>query len=156
MPLPVIIVLDNVRSLHNVGAIFRTADAVDLKEIVLAGITPSPPRFEIDKTALGAVKSVAWQYLCDPKPYLLSLKAQGFKILALEQTKQAVSLYKENPTFPLVLIVGHEREGVEKELLAICDDHLFIPMNGTVHSLNVSNASAVALYELRRKYELLP
>lgn len=155
MHLPVILVLNNVRSLHNVGAIFRTADAVDLKEIILAGITPSPPRFEIDKTALGAVESVNWQYLSDPKPYIFSLKSQGFKILALEQTKQAVSIYEKTLAFPLVLIVGHEREGVEKELLAICDEHLFIPMNGTVHSLNVSNASAVALYELRRKYALL-
>ena len=153
MSLPLILVLHNVRSLHNVGAIFRSADGADVKQIILSGLTPTPPRHEISKTALGATESISWQYLRDLAPKLKELKKAGYSIAALEQTSSAKNFYTQKVKLPLVLIVGHEREGIEKEILELCDLQLELPMLGkNAHSLNVSNATSIALYELVRRF----
>lgn len=151
--LPVILALDNIRSLHNVGAIFRSADAAGCQKILLGGLTPIPPRPEIEKTALGASKTIAWEYTKRLPELLLTHQRQGFTLCALEQTDQALNLFTTPVEFPLVLIIGHEREGVSRECLDLCASHFFLPMEGqSAHSLNVSNATAVALYELLRRF----
>jgi 23S rRNA (guanosine2251-2'-O)-methyltransferase len=143
------IALNNVRSLHNVGAIFRTADAVGAS-IILGGLTPAPPREEIAKTALGTVETVQWE----AAPYLfeklLEFKNKGFTLYALEQTPTATPIDKASLTLPAVLVVGHEREGVEPDILALCDEHLVLPMYGSgAKSLNVSVAAGIAMYAFR-------
>ena len=151
--LPVIVVLDNVRSLHNVGAIFRSSEAAGVQKIVLGGLTPVPPRHEIEKTALGATQTLQWQHVKDLIPYLNELKEEGYALYALEQTEAARNLLQTKLSFPLALIVGHEREGVEPEILQAVPNHLEIPMRGTgVHSLNVSAATSIALYESVRQF----
>lgn len=151
---PLILVLDNVRSLFNVGAVFRSADGAGVEKIILAGLTPTPPRHEIEKTALGATKTVLWEYLVQLKAYLTAQKKAGFCLAALEQTKSSQNLFKSKLEFPLILIAGHEREGVQPEILDLCDLHLEIPMCGqSAHSLNVSSAVSIALYEARRQYD---
>ena len=149
MPLtPVIVVLNNVRSLHNVGAIFRSADAINAEKIILGGLTPVPPRHEIEKTALGATETVPWEYCKDIIPELQRLKAEGYFLYALEQTDTAENIFETELEKPAVLVVGHEREGVEKDVLTICDFHLMIPMLGkSAKSLNVSTATTVALFQ---------
>lgn len=150
--LPLILVVENVRSLHNIGAIFRSADAAGVEQIILTGLTATPPRHEIEKTALGATQSVPWTHVVDPLPTLRSLKERGYTVAALEQTPTACDLYTCPVSFPLALIVGHERMGVSAETLAVCDYHLELPMHGhSAHSLNVSTATTVALYELGRR-----
>ena len=151
--LPIILVLNNVRSLHNVGSLFRTAAAANIKKIVLGGLTPTPPRAEISKTALGGVDSIPWIHVLNLNDYLTDLKQDGYQIIALEQTSSSKPLFLTRPKFPLALIVGHEREGVEQNILKLCDYHIELPMseNG-IHSLNVSNAGSIALYELWRQF----
>jgi len=149
------LILNNIRSLLNVGAIFRTADATAVSKILLTGITPAPPRPEIDKTALGAQESVDWQYFADGVEAIKSIRKPRL-IIALEQTNQSQNLF--NWTLPgnfqgnLLLIVGHEREGIEQKLLDLADVHLEIPMFGkSAKSLNVATATGVTLYELKKK-----
>lgn len=149
--LPLTLVLHNLRSLHNVGAIFRSADAVGVEQLVLAGVTPTPPRAEISKTALGTTESVTWHQALDLVRFISEKRAAGYAIYALELTESAQDLYTSTLQFPAVLIAGHERVGVEPEILALCDQHLFLPMNGQAHSLNVATACGIALYELRRQ-----
>lgn len=160
----IIILLNNIRSLLNVGAIFRTADAVGVEKILLTGTTGHPPRNEISKTALGAENTVPWEYFFDPVEAIKSIKSSHTDkrpltptlIIALEQTARSQNIFdwhipdgfKEN----LILIVGHEREGVEQKLLDLTDVHLEIPIYGqSAKSLNVATATGIALYELKRK-----
>ena len=151
--LPLVIVADNVRSLHNIGALFRSADAVNLEEIILIGLSPTPPRWELEKTALGATKSVPWSYSEKIEPVLQALREQGRTVYALEQTAASTDLLRAHFNFPAALIVGHEKEGVSPEALALADHHLEIPMHGTsAHSLNVSTASTVALYRFAEQF----
>jgi tRNA G18 (ribose-2'-O)-methylase SpoU len=147
-----ILVLDNVRSLHNVGAIFRTADGAGVSSIILGGLTPTPPRHEITKTALGATDTVPWEYSRDLAQRLKELKTKGYAIYALELSQTAVPIYQTQLTTPSVLIVGHEREGVHPDLLQLADVHIKLPMLGTsAHSLNVSVATGIAVYEFGRQ-----
>ncbi|MBU6389556.1 TrmH family RNA methyltransferase [Patescibacteria group bacterium] len=151
--LPGILVLENIRSLHNVGAIFRTADAAHVQRLILAGTTPKPPRHEIDKTALGAVETVPWEWTSRLNRYLRERKQEGYHLYALEQTGTAVDIFSADLLFPFILIAGHEREGVSRETLAECPVHLELPMRGeSAHSLNVSTAAAIALYEFGRRF----
>ena len=151
--LPVVLLVDKVRSLHNIGSLFRTAEGANIEEIILSEFSAIPPRPEIEKTALGATSSVRWQQVKSLKDYALKLKEQGYTLCALEQTDHSTNLFTTETKFPLALIIGHEREGVDPELLALCDLHIELPMDGTVvHSLNVSNATAITLYELRRRF----
>ncbi|RMG61179.1 MAG: TrmH family RNA methyltransferase, partial [Calditrichaeota bacterium] len=136
--LPVSVVLDNIRSLHNVGSIFRTCDAARVEQLLLTGITGRPPRREIDKTALGAVESVPWRYFPSAGETLTRLKQQGYTVYILEQTNQSLPFYKVNFQFPAALVVGNEVFGVDEQLLPLADQCVDIPMFGEKHSLNVS------------------
>ncbi len=138
--LPVVILLDNVRSLHNVGSAFRTADAFSLEKILLTGITGTPPHREIHKTALGATESVSWEYCESPAVAVQRCKDQGYQIWAVEQTTESTPLNKFVPRTnqPYCLVFGNEINGVSDEVLALADGALEIPQSGTKHSLNIS------------------
>jgi tRNA G18 (ribose-2'-O)-methylase SpoU len=153
--LPVAVVLENVRSLYNVGAFFRTADAVGAGPIVLAGITPTPDDPRIAKTALGAERTVTWSKAADAAVAVDSLRARGFEIAAVETSLRAVDVFDWQPHFPVCVIFGHEVEGVQPALLERCDVHVRIPTLGTKGSINVATAGGVVLYELLRKYREL-
>ncbi|HTX34077.1 MAG TPA: RNA methyltransferase [Bryobacteraceae bacterium] len=150
--LPVSVLLDNVRSLYNVGAFFRTADAAGVEKLYLSGITGRPPKRGIAKTALGAEESVPWEYAWEARPALEALRERGYEIAAVETSVHAVDLFDWRPRFPVCLVFGHEVEGIRAEIAAFCDTHVRIPMLGAKHSLNVATAGGVAIYELLRKY----
>lgn len=156
---PMIVILDNIRSLHNVGSIFRTADAVGVKKLYLCGITPSPldrfgvVRAELAKVSLGAEKTVAWESASDTSKLITTLKKQGYKIVALEQTPTSLAYYAlPHATYPLnkvALILGAEVDGVSPTVLKKCDAMIEIPMSGAKESLNVAVAFGVAAFRLR-------
>jgi tRNA G18 (ribose-2'-O)-methylase SpoU len=150
--LPVIALLDNVRSLYNVGAFFRTADAVRAEAIVLAGITPTPDDRRVGKTALGAEHSVAWSKAVSTAAAIDDLRSRGFEIAAIETSLHAVDLFSWRPRFPVCVVFGHEVDGIAPALLERCDVHVRIPTLGTKGSINVATAGGVVLYELLRKY----
>jgi tRNA G18 (ribose-2'-O)-methylase SpoU len=149
------VLLDNVRSMYNVGAFFRTADASALEKLYLCGITGYPPKHAISKTALGADETVPWEHAWEPVPVAHTLRAQGYEMAAIETSVHAVDLFDWTPRFPVCVVFGHEVEGVRPELSALCDTHIRIPMLGTKHSLNVATAGGVVIYELLRKYRAL-
>lgn len=153
--LPVSVVLENVRSLYNVGAFFRTADAVALERLYLAGITGYPPQNMITKTALGAEETVPWERCGNAPEMLRKLRDAGHEIAAIETSVHAVDLFEWTPRFPVCVVFGHETDGLLPDTAALADTHIRIPMLGRKHSLNVASAGAVVLYELLRKYRLL-
>ncbi len=153
--LPVQVILHDVRSLYNVGAFFRTADAVRLEQVCLSGITGHPPHREISKTALGAEDHVRWRRCSDPREYIETLRNSECEVAAVETSSTAVDLFDWQPRFPVALLFGHEVNGLNDELLASCDTHVRLPMRGVKHSLNVATAGGVVLYELLRKYRAL-
>ncbi|WP_092767681.1 RNA methyltransferase [Hymenobacter actinosclerus] len=146
---PLTLVLDNVRSLHNVGAAFRTADAFAVEKIWLCGITGRPPHRDITKTALGSTESVVWEYAPTTLEALLQLKAAGYVLVAVEQTTESILLadFIIAADQPYALVMGNEVFGVDDEVLALCDAAVEIPQFGTKHSLNVSVAAGVVLWE---------
>jgi tRNA G18 (ribose-2'-O)-methylase SpoU len=150
--LPVSVFLDNVRSAYNVGAFFRTADAVRADTLYLSGFTARPPHAKIAKTALGAEASVRWEGVDDPAAALARLRAWGWEIAAIETSVHAVDLFDWAPSFAVCVVFGHEVDGVRPEVLAACDTHVRLPMLGLKHSLNVATAGGVVLFELLRKY----
>jgi tRNA G18 (ribose-2'-O)-methylase SpoU len=147
---PIVLVLDNIRSMHNIGATFRIADAFLLKKIYLCGITACPPHREIHKTALGAEEAVVWEYISHITTLLPRLKARGYVIAALEQTDQSIALqdYSSSPFQKHALVFGNEVFGISEEALALCDVALEIPQYGTKHSLNVSVSIGIAVWEM--------
>ena len=151
--LPIVVVLDNVRSLHNVGSIFRTADAFGLAGLCLCGITATPPSVEIHKTALGAEDSVAWRYFDHTTDAVAQLRLEGYEIVCLEQVEARISLDRWQATAEgrYALVVGHEVKGVDQEVVDLCDSAIEIPQYGTKHSLNVSVATGVCLWEMQRQ-----
>jgi 23S rRNA (guanosine2251-2'-O)-methyltransferase len=151
-PLPVSVLLENVRSLYNVGAFFRTGDAVSLEKLYLAGFTGYPPQKMITKTALGAEETLAWERTPDAKARVLALRTLNYEIAAIETSVHAVDLFDWQPRFPVCVLFGHETDGLTPELAALADTHVRIPMLGQKHSLNVATAGGVVLYELLRKY----
>ena len=142
------VLLNNIRSLHNVGSVFRTSDGAGVKKIFLCGQTGYPPRDEITKTALGAEECVPWEYYIDPLDCIRHLKKKNIKIVALEQVKKSVDYKKYKPKYPICLVVGHEIDGVQNEILNLCDDAIEIQMRGKKRSLNVSVAFGIAVYNL--------
>jgi tRNA G18 (ribose-2'-O)-methylase SpoU len=150
---PVCIVLDNVRSLHNVGSAFRTADAFRLEKIFLTGITGTPPHREIEKTALGATSSVSWEYCEQPLDAVAGLKSQGYTVIVVEQTTESVSLDQFLPLADAkyCLVFGNEVHGVSTELVEICDLALEIPQSGTKHSLNISVCLGIVVWDIFQK-----
>ncbi|UOR05201.1 RNA methyltransferase [Hymenobacter aerilatus] len=150
---PLVLVLDNVRSLHNVGAAFRTADAFAVEKIWLCGITGRPPQREITKTALGSTESVAWEYAPTTVAAVEQLKAAGYQVVAVEQTTESQPLpaFRPTPGQGYALVMGNEVFGVDDEVLALCDAAVEIPQFGTKHSLNVSVAAGVVLWDFISK-----
>ncbi|NTW69662.1 MAG: RNA methyltransferase [Chlorobiaceae bacterium] len=148
---PIYLMLHNIRSMWNVGSMFRTADAAGIEKMILSGYTATPPRKEIDKTALGAQESVSWEYHADPLAVLSDLKRAGMKICGLEITEASRPYTAmSSADFPLCLVVGNEVDGLEPDVLDLCDDVLEIAQYGTKHSLNVAVASGIALFEFVR------
>jgi 23S rRNA (guanosine2251-2'-O)-methyltransferase len=150
--LPVSILLDNVRSMYNVGAFFRTADGAGIERLLLSGITARPPKSAISKTALGAEERVPWQGVDNPPETVRKLHAGGYEIAAIETSVGALDLFDWRPRFPICVLFGHEVDGLARDLLGLCDTYVRIPMLGLKHSLNVASAGAVVMYELLRKY----
>ncbi|MCT4288432.1 RNA methyltransferase [Elizabethkingia anophelis] len=147
--IPVIVLLDGIRSMNNVGAVFRTADAFIIEKVVLCGITPQPPHREIHKAALGATESVDWYYENNVTDALQKLKSEGYKILAIEQTTGSIALNEQviSKDEKYVVIMGNEVDGVSDEALALCDGFIEIPQQGTKHSLNVSVCAGIIMWE---------
>jgi tRNA G18 (ribose-2'-O)-methylase SpoU len=149
--LPVVVIVDNVRSLYNVGSIFRTSDGVLIEKLVLSGFTPRPPRKEIDKTALGATESVPWEYIKDPAEAVRQFKKSGYHAFCLELTEEVRPYFEVSTAeFPLCLVIGNEITGVSAGVLAECDNAIEIPQFGIKQSLNVAVAYGVAIFELSR------
>ncbi len=154
--IPLSIFLDNIRSLHNVGSIFRTADAFRIEKIYLGGITGTPPHREIQKTALGATESVNWEYVSDSLNTLTILKNEGYKIVIVEQTTDSVLLhtFQPAPGDRYCLVFGNEVNGVSEEVVQLGDLAIEIPQVGTKHSLNVSVCLGIVVWEIFRKIRL--
>ena len=152
--LPIIIVLDNVRSLSNVGAVFRTADAFRIGELYLCGITACPPHREIHKTALGADETVKWQYFETTEVACKALKGKGYKIFAVEQIEHSKMLQDFKFEINTALIMGNEVEGVSEGVLSYCDGALELPQEGTKHSLNVSVCAGIVMWKVFEQLHL--
>jgi len=156
--IPLVVVLDNVRSLHNIGSIFRTGDAFRIQALVLCGITAQPPHREIHKTALGATESVNWSYEASTTEAVLRLKEEAYHIYAVEQAQGALSL--KNATFDpqqrYALVLGHEIRGVDQAVVDLSDQCIEIPQYGTKHSLNISVAAGIVIWEAFSKLSRLP
>lgn len=153
--LPAAVLLDNVRSMYNVGAFFRAADGVGLERLCLCGITAHPPKKAISKTALGSEDTVRWEHDWDVLHMAGQLRGSGFEIAAIETRLGGVDLFDWQPRFPVCVAFGNEVEGLHPELLRMADTHVRIPMLGQKNSLNVATAGGVVLYELLRKYRVL-
>lgn len=152
--LPAAVLLDNVRSMYNVGAFFRAADGAGLEKLCLCGITAYPPKKAISKTALGAEESVRWEHDWDAVKMAEELRRSGFELAAIETGPHSVDLFDWQPRFPVCVAFGNEVEGLRPELLEMADTHVRIPMLGRKNSLNVATAGGIVLYELLRKYRL--
>lgn len=141
-------VLDNIKSMYNVGAIFRTADALRVKKIFLCGITATPPRHKIYKVSMGAVEWVGWEYYKSTVEAVEKLKKEKVQIIALEQTNKSIDYKKADYKKPLAIVLGHEKNGVSDEVLKLCDLSVEIPMFGYANSLNVATAAGIIGYEV--------
>jgi tRNA G18 (ribose-2'-O)-methylase SpoU len=152
---PIIVVLDNIRSLNNVGAVFRTSDAFLIEKIYLCGITATPPHREIHKTALGATESVDWEYKEDTLALVNELKAQGVLVAAIEQVENSVMLdeFSLDATKKIAIVLGNEVKGVQQEVVSAADYCIEIPQKGTKHSLNISVSCGVVLWDLYQKFQ---
>jgi len=152
---PIILVLDNIRSLNNIGSVFRTADAFLIKAIYLCGITAQPPHREIQKTALGATETVEWNYFSTTIEAVTELKNLGYKLVAIEQTENSTMLndFKCSKDEPLALIFGNEVLGVEQEVINEVDEVVEIPQYGTKHSLNISVSVGVVVWDVFNKMQ---
>ncbi len=155
--LPVICILDNIRSQHNIGSIFRTSDAFRIKELYLCGITATPPNREISKSALGATESVKWQYFAETTMAVDQLREQGYKIIAVEQAVGSIVLEEFEPdlSMPFALIFGNEVSGVSDEIMEMVDACIEIPQFGTKHSFNVSVTAAIVLYHFYTRFKII-
>lgn len=144
---PITIILDNIRSAHNVGSIFRTSDAFLIKKIILCGITPTPPNNDIRKSALGSTESVDWEYQENTENAVNILKKEDYEIIAVEQVEESTSLIKFKSTKPIALIFGHEVNGVQQKIIDMCDQTIEITQWGTKHSLNISISAGIVLWK---------
>ncbi|MEC9231815.1 MAG: TrmH family RNA methyltransferase [Bacteroidota bacterium] len=149
---PIVVLLDNVRSLHNVGSVFRTCDAMAVEKLYLGGITAKPPHREIQKTAIGATESVKWEYAEIAEAVVLKYKNLGYKIIAVEQTDNSTYLtkYKWNDEKTMI-IFGNEVNGVQQNIIDMADLSIEIPQWGTKHSLNISVSAGIILWDLKSK-----
>lgn len=149
-----VVVLDNIRSIYNVGSIFRTSDALGIDKIFLCGVTPAPTdrfgraRKDLAKVALGAEKDIAWEYISSTKEIIKKLKKEGFQIIAVEQDKKSVDFKKVKPKYPVAVVMGNEVVGIDKKILTLCDVIAEIPMIGNKESLNVSVSFGIVGYRI--------
>lgn len=152
--LPVVVILDSVRSLHNVGSIFRTSDGFAVEQIYLCGITGQPPHREIEKTALGATQSVEWTYFENVTDAIVKLREQGYKIIAIEQADESIMLdsFEIEQSSKYAVIMGNEVHGVSDEAMALIDNCVEIPQFGTKHSFNVVVATGIVLWDIYSKF----
>ncbi|MBN1413976.1 MAG: RNA methyltransferase [Bacteroidales bacterium] len=152
--IPVVVILDNVRSLNNIGSVFRTCDAFMIEALYLCGITACPPHREIHKTALGATESVQWLYFGKTTEALVRLRTDGYILCAVEQTENSIMLHDFRPVLKqkYALIFGHEIHGVDQEVVDACDMSIEIPQTGTKHSINIAVSAGIVLWEVFRKY----
>jgi tRNA G18 (ribose-2'-O)-methylase SpoU len=150
---PIIIILDNVRSAHNVGSVFRTSDAFLIEKIILSGICPVPPKNEIRKTALGATESVDWEYFNDINECIKIIKERGYTIISIEQTDNSIDLnnYVTEKSQKIALVFGNEINGVSEKIIQQSDYVIEIPQHGTKHSFNVSVSVGIVLWDLSNK-----
>ncbi len=153
--MPVSVLLENVRSMYNVGSFFRTCDAAGVEALHLCGFTGYPPKKEISKTALGADETVKWDHTWEAIDRVKELQARGYEIAAIETSARSVDLFEWTPRYPVCVMFGHEVDGLSEPLREMADTHVRIPMLGTKHSLNVATAGGVVLYELMRKFVAL-
>ena len=146
---PIVVVLDNVRSMHNVGAVFRTSDAFLIDKIYLCGITATPPHKEIHKTAIGAENSVDWEYVKNSNELVAKLKEDGYQIVTIEQTEGSVLLneFEVDQSQKYAIVMGNEVDGVQQSIIDQCDTCIEIPQSGTKHSLNVSVCTGIILWK---------
>ncbi len=154
--IPLVVVLDNVRSMHNVGAVFRTADAFIVEKMILCGITPVPPHREIHKAALGATESVDWSYERNISDALHNLKSEGFTVIGIEQTTHSKNIgdFTVEKSGRYALVLGNEVDGLSEEGLTLYDTFLEIPQLGTKHSLNVSVCAGIVMWEFFRNLKI--
>ena len=154
--LPVIVVLDNVRSMHNVGSIFRTGDGFAIEKIALCGITANPPHREIEKTALGATLSVDWVHYDETVMAIKALREEGYIIIAIEQAKNSTMLntFKPDANHKYALVFGNEVDGVSEEVMAMIDECIEIPQFGTKHSFNIVISAGIVLWDFFAKLKL--
>ena len=152
---PIIVVLDNIRSLNNIGSVFRTSDAFRIEKIFLCGITATPPHKDIHKTALGATDSVDWEYAENTLNVLKALKSQGITTIAIEQAEDSVKLHQFSPSSEgrYAVVFGNEVKGVQQEVVDACNMVLEIPQIGTKHSLNISVSCGVILWDIFQKIQ---
>ncbi|MBP7931428.1 MAG: RNA methyltransferase [Chitinophagaceae bacterium] len=150
---PIVVVLENVRSMHNVGSVFRTSDAFLVDKIYLCGFTPTPPHREIQKTALGATESVAWEAINETPVLIKKLKQEGYLVYAVEQTHNSVALNQFTPSkdSKIALVFGNEAEGVSEEAILACDGAIEIPQFGSKHSFNISVSAGIVLWDIFNK-----
>lgn len=155
---PIVVVLDNIRSMYNVGSVFRTVDAFLLQGLFLCGYTAYPPHRGIQKTALGATETVDWKHFENSKKAIHELHELGFKVFAVEQVDKSVPLNKFSVEAfdKLAVVFGNEVTGIDEEVLRLCDGSIEIPQFGMKHSLNISVAAGIVLWELVRNYPLTP
>lgn len=153
--LPLVMVLDNIRSLHNVGSVLRTADAFRIESVYMCGITATPPSAEIHKTALGAEDSVCWRYYADTLDAVRELQAKGYVVLAVEQVEGSLKLgqFSFDPTRKYALVMGNEVKGVRQDVVDQADQALEIPQYGTKHSMNVSVTAGIVMWEVDRQFK---
>jgi 23S rRNA (guanosine2251-2'-O)-methyltransferase len=152
--LPVVIVLDNVRSQHNIGSVFRTSDAFRMAKIYLCGITATPPNREIHKTALGATESVEWKYFETTIAAIEHLKAEGYSVYAIEQVEKSISLkdFKLEVDQKIALVFGNEVDGVAEEVMLLVNGSIEIPQFGTKHSLNIAVSAGIVIWEIAKDF----
>ena len=152
---PITVILDQVRSMHNVGAVFRTSDAFLLEKVYLCGITPSPPHREIRKTAIGAEESMSWEKVPSALDLIKKLKNEGHTIIAVEQTENSLEINEFHPIKqPYAIVFGHEINGVQQEIIDIADVILEIAQFGTKHSLNISVAAGIVLHKISSAFSI--
>lgn len=155
--LPLVVVLDNIRSCNNIGSFFRTSDALLVQKICLCGITATPPNAEIHKTALDAEKTVEWQYFTETEEAVRNLQAEGFKVFAIEQVENSIKLpdFKPFSNEKLAVVFGNEVKGVQQKVVNICNGSIEIPQFGTKHSFNVSVSAGIVLWDISQKMRMM-
>lgn len=153
--LPLLVVLDNIRSCNNIGSVFRTSDALLIEKVILCGITATPPNAEIHKTALDAEKTVAWQYFEKTEDAILQLQQNGYKVYALEQVENSILLPEFRPADgeKIAIVLGNEVKGVQQSVVNLCDGSIEIPQFGTKHSFNVSVSAGIVLWDIFQKLQ---